>query len=339
MSHPECIRDGSFHFRLFFFQEIAQRMWSQLQQHPPSPLVELPDYRWQAAGVRLLIKRDDYLAPAPGDPFCGNKWRKLKYNLLHAREQPYNALLSFGGAYSNHIAALASAGRWLGYPTIGVIRGEEVHNHTLSRAREDGMQLIFVSRTDFRAYSGLADYWQQRFPGAYVLPEGGSNELALPGCAELAQEVYQQLGDCWPTVLAVACGTGGTLTGMARGIRPLCGPQAVGPKPQLMGVSVLKGRFMTQAVHDRMATLEADTCWPHWHIEEDFHQGGYAKTTPALLHFMAEMEQLHGLLLDPVYTSKLLFGLFSLLAQGRFEAGSTVVAVHSGGLQGRMPVQ
>ena len=190
-------------------QDKCVRMWDLLLNHPPSPLTELRHPAWQATGVQLFVKRDDLLAPAPGDPFCGNKWRKLKYNLLQYREKGYEQLLSFGGAYSNHLAALASAGQWLGISTIGVVRGDEpMDSPTLRRAEAAGMRLIFIARSAYRWLSQDAAYWQALYPNAYILPEGGSNEAALRGCAELAQEIRVQLG-AWPEVIATACGTGG----------------------------------------------------------------------------------------------------------------------------------
>lgn len=305
-------------------------MWNLLEQHPPSPLHELPDPRWQAAGVRLWVKRDDLLAPAPADPFCGNKWRKLKYNLIAARAEGAHSLLSFGGAFSNHLAALASAGRRLGFRTIGVVRGEPVDNPTLSRARADGMELVFVPRSQFRALSRDPRYWAERYPGARYLPEGGSNALALPGCAELALETHSQM-EGRPYTLALACGTGGTLAGVAAGIR-----QAPEPRPRILGVSALKGSFLTTEIAALMqAAPQQGPYWPHWQVIDDFHHGGYAKTSPALAAFIDEMEAAHALVLEPVYTGKLFFALFQWLAAGRFAPGSSVVAIHTGGLQGK----
>jgi 1-aminocyclopropane-1-carboxylate deaminase len=305
-------------------------MWNLLEQHPPSPLQELADPRWQAAGVRLWVKRDDLLAPEPGDPFCGNKWRKLKYNLLAARAEGAQSLLSFGGAFSNHLAALASAGRQLGFRTIGVVRGEPVDNPTLSRAKANGMELVFVSRSRFRALSADTRYWVARYPDARYLPEGGSNALALPGCAELAQEVHSQM-EGRPYTLALACGTGGTLAGVAAGISRM--PE---PRPQLLGISALKGDFLAAEIAALMDSApNYGPYWPHWQVLADFHHGGYAKTSPALEAFIDEMEAAHGLVLEPIYTGKLFFALFQWLAAGRFAPGSSVVAIHTGGLQGK----
>jgi len=315
-------------------QDKYVRMWDLLLNHPPSPLTELRHPAWQATGVQLFVKRDDLLAPAPGDPFCGNKWRKLKYNLLQYREKGYEQLLSFGGAYSNHLAALASAGQWLGISTIGVVRGDEpMDSPTLRRAEAAGMRLIFIARSAYRRLSQDAAYWQALYPNAYILPEGGSNEAALRGCAELAQEIRDQLG-AWPEVIATACGTGGTLAGLILGVE---GEEKNQPLPHLLGVPVLKGGFMAAAVE---AFLQAGGRVPParagWDIADGFHHGGYAKKSADLMHFIENMHDL-GLPLEPVYTAKLFYALFSLQAGGRFAPGSRLVAIHTGGLQGIQP--
>ena len=310
-------------------------MWDLLLNHPPSPLTELQHPAWQAAGLQLFIKRDDLLAPAPGDPFCGNKWRKLKYNLLQYREEGYEQLLSFGGAYSNHLAALASAGRWLGIPTIGVVRGDEpMDSPTLRRATAAGMSLIFVARSAYRQLSQDTAHWQSLYPRAYILPEGGSNGAALRGCAALAREIHDQLGS-WPEVIATACGTGGTLAGLILGVEAAGKKQ---PQPRVLGVPVLKGGFMAAAVDTFLqAAGSVPAARPDWEIADGFHHGGYAKKNTDLLSFMDDLQQSFGLPLEPVYTAKLLYALFSLQKEGRFAPGSRLVAVHTGGLQGIQP--
>jgi 1-aminocyclopropane-1-carboxylate deaminase len=268
------------------------------------------------------------MAPAPDDPFCGNKWRKLKYNLADAlATDPTPALLSFGGAYSNHIAALASAGRHLGLSTIGVIRGEEVQNPTLDRARADGMQLHFVDRATYRRKQEdhFCQELQQRFgPNLQIIPEGGSNARALPGCRELGKELLAQTDDP-PTHILLACGTGGTLAGLALGL-------AEAP-PQLLGVSVLKGDFLRAAVQDIL--LEADYTDPgNWRILTDFHHGGYARRPPELIEFIYRFHAEFGIRLDPIYTGKVAWALEKLIEQNYFPAGSRIVLIHTGGLQG-----
>lgn len=292
---------------------------------PPSPLQEIFDERVTEAGLRLLVKRDDLLAPAPGDPWCGNKWRKLKYNLLHAQEQGFDTLISFGGAHSNHLAALAGAGRWLGFRTVGIVRGEPIASPTLERAEADGMELHFVSRREFSRLLSeeLPRAWEVKYPRHYLLPMGGSNSLALSGCAELAGEIINQLGDA-PTTVAVSCGTGGTLAGLVLGLRG---------RSRVLGVAALKGDFLDREVQHLLQAAEAEE-HEGWEIINDYHFGGFAKYSPELLDFIRWFQDRHAIQLEPLYTGKLFFGLYDLMAKGYFAPGHTVVAVHTGGLQG-----
>lgn len=297
---------------------------SDLQQPRPSPLLRLLDEEWDSRGVALWIKRDDLLAPESNSPFCGNKWRKLQYNLLAAREQGYERLLTFGGAYSNHIAALAEAGAYFGFHTVGVIRGEAVRNPTLDRAQARGMHLHFIDRPSYRQKMSPAilQDLQQRFDPYYLIPEGGTNAQALLGCAALAQEILTQATEP-PTHLALACGTGGTLAGAIQGLDGEC---------QALGVSVLKGNFMQKAVAEHLANYTQKE-WPSWSVVESFHHGGYAKNSKVLDAYIQDFHQQHGILLEPIYTGKLFYALHQLLLQGHFPVGSSVVAVHTGGLQ------
>ncbi|WP_019948797.1 1-aminocyclopropane-1-carboxylate deaminase/D-cysteine desulfhydrase [Hymenobacter aerophilus] len=274
-------------------------------------------------GVRFLLARDEPTHPE----LPGNKWRKLKYNLREADRLGLNTLLTFGGAYSNHLAALAAAGRLLGRPTIGFVRGDELAhrplNPTLARARADGMALHFLDRETYRRKHEpdvLAELLHETGP-AYVLPEGGSNVLALPGCAELAQELLTRLDF---DVLAVACGTGGTLAGLLTG---LAGQR------QALGLAALKGADFLRADINQLTQQATGRTYLNWELRTDYHGGGYAKLGPALRQFIVNFRQQHGILLDPIYTGKLLWGLFDLAAKGHFRRGSTIVAVHTGGLQ------
>ncbi|MDT3438827.1 MULTISPECIES: 1-aminocyclopropane-1-carboxylate deaminase/D-cysteine desulfhydrase [unclassified Pseudofrankia] len=284
----------------------------------PSPVAELSDDRLR--GVRLLLKRDDLIHP----DFPGNKWRKLAGNLAAAAEQGAGTLLTFGGAYSNHIAATAAAGWHLGFRTVGVIRGEE-HlplNPVLARATEQhGMRLTYLDRTRYRAKQDpvLIAELAAEFGPFYLLPEGGSNELAVAGCAQLAAELIGQVPDVDMVVCPV--GTGGTLAGLAGGLAP---------DRQTIGISVLKGGGF---LADEVATLQR-AAFGHptanWRVVEEFHFGGYARRTPALDAFIDDFADRHGLVLEWVYVAKMMYGLFAMVADGRIPASSTVVAIITG---------
>ncbi|MBF9221481.1 1-aminocyclopropane-1-carboxylate deaminase/D-cysteine desulfhydrase [Hymenobacter ruricola] len=279
-----------------------------------------------ARGVRLLLWRDDLVHPA----LPGNKARKLKYNLVAAREQGHHTLLTFGGAYSNHLAALATAGRLFGLRTIGLVRGDAPDasglaqlNPTLARAAADGMELHYLDRSTYRrrAEPDFIAGLSARFGPAYVLPEGGTNALALPGCAELVTEIRQQTEF---DALAVAVGTGGTLAGLLTG---LAGWQ------QAIGVAALKNGGFLRAEIDALTQQASGQIFTNYTLQTDYHFGGYARHSAGLLAFIEEFRGRHGVLLDPIYTGKLLFGVLDLIEHGYFARGSTVVAIHTGGLQ------
>ena len=290
-----------------------------------SPLLQLLDEPIAAArGVRLLLWRDDLAHP----DLPGNKARKLKYNLAAARQQGHRTLLTIGGAYSNHIAAVAAAGRLFGFQTIGLIRGDELPagtapNPTLARAVADGMALHYLDRSTYRrrAEPEFLVEMLAKFGPAYVLPEGGTNALALPGCAELVAEIRQQVAF---DALAVAVGTGGTLAGLLLG---LAGPE------QAVGVAALKNGSFLRGEVDALTQSAAGRTYASYSLQTDYHFGGYAKYSNDLLTFIRQFRQRHGVLLDPIYTGKLLYGVLDLIAQGYFARGSTVVAIHTGGQQ------
>ncbi|MCI1188456.1 pyridoxal-phosphate dependent enzyme [Hymenobacter sp. DH14] len=292
---------------------------------PAPQLLQLLDEPIAAArGVRLMLWRDDLAHP----DLPGNKARKLKYNLAAARQQGHRTLLTFGGAYSNHIAAVAAAGRLFGFETIGLIRGDEpapgtALNPTLAQAVANGMKLHYLDRSAYRrrAEPEFLAEMLARFGPAYVLPEGGTNALALPGCAELVAEIRQQVAF---DALAVAVGTGGTLAGLLTG---LAGAE------QVVGVAALKnGGFLRQEV-DALTLAATGQAFSNYAIQTDYHFGGYARYSTDLLAFIAQFQRQHGVLLDPIYTGKLLFGVLDLIARGHFAPGRTVVAIHTGGQQ------
>jgi 1-aminocyclopropane-1-carboxylate deaminase len=279
----------------------------------PSPVEEVEDRRISSAGLRLLLKRDDLIHP----DMPGNKWRKLKYNLDAAKAGGYGVLLTFGGAYSNHLRATAAAGSLFGFETIGVVRGEE-HlplNPSLRFAVEHGMRLTYLDRSTYREKTqpSVIRTLRDRFGEFYLLPEGGSNALALKGCAELPAEIDQDFG-----VICCSCGTGGTLAGIAAGL---------GTEQRATGFSALKGgQFLDDDVRSlQAAALGHDT--GNWRIETEFHFRGFAKRTPELDEFIEDFESRHGIRLEWVYEAKMMFGIFALARRGEFKSGTTVVAV------------
>lgn len=287
-------------------------------------LQELSEPVAAAHGVRLLLWRDDLVNP----DLPGNKARKLKYNLQLAREQGHHTLLTFGGAYSNHIAAVATAGRLFDFQTIGLIRGDEPSagaplNPTLARAVADGMTLHYLDRSAYRRRNE-PDFITEtlaQFGPAYVLPEGGTNAPALSGVAELVAEIRAEVAF---DALAVAAGTGGTLAGLVLG---LAGQE------QAVGVAALKnGGFLRDEI-DSLTQQAAGQAFGNYSLQTDYHFGGYAKYSADLMEFIRQFRARHGVLLDPIYTSKLLFGVLDLIGQGHFAHGSTVVAIHTGGQQ------
>lgn len=260
-----------------------------------------------------MLKRDDLIH----SELTGNKWRKLKYNIEQAKREGASTLLTFGGAYSNHIRAVAAAGYYFGFRTVGVIRGEEHSplNPSLAYAKDRDMQLSYMDRSSFRnkTSSETIERLHEEFGDFYLVPEGGSNALALRGCAELVDEI-----DVHFDVICCACGTGGTLAGIAAALTE--GQKAI-------GFSVLKGADFLS--NDVAALQKAAFGHPSsgWSIEHDFHFGGFAKKTSELEAFIAEFYERHGLMLEWVYVAKMMYGLFELIRQERFELGTVIIAV------------
>lgn len=276
--------------------------------------------RLLARGIRAEVLRIDRLHPQ----ISGNKWLKLKYNLLEAARQGKRRLLTFGGAYSNHLYATAAAGKLLGFETIGVVRGERVEplNSTLRFAEEAGMQLYFVSRSDYRQKHSPAfiEHLHALFGDFFLVPEGGSNLHALPGCAEL-------LG-AWSHVydyLILPCGTGGTLAGLAL---------VAGSHQKLIGVSVLKGGGFLYEEVKKLQVAYAGYYTQNFEIWTGYAHRGYAKTTPGLLDFMQDWQHQHpGIPIEHVYSGKMFYAFFAEVEKGTFPAGSRVLLLHTGGLR------
>ena len=289
----------------------------------PTPLQLLSDDVIQKAGINLYIKRDDLIHPT----VSGNKWRKLKYNLADAIAVKNTTLLTFGGAYSNHLYATAAAGNALGFNTIGIVRGEDFESTptpTLVFCQEQNMALHFVSRKEYRQRHD-PEYLREiseKFEMPYVIPEGGTTGLALEGVGEMASETAIQLG-FKPAYYATAVGTGGTAAGI------------LSTGNNVLGFSALKGGdFLADDISALLAKNENTGILK---LMTEYHFGGYAKWTPELLNFITNFHQQHGIQLEQVYTAKMMFGLYDLMKKDFFQPGDTVVAIHTGGLQGLLP--
>lgn len=267
-------------------------------------------------GIELYIKREDVLH----DEISGNKFRKLKYNLDEAKRQGKSRLLTFGGAYSNHIAAVAAAGRDYGFETIGVIRGDELalkyqENPTLKKAMQDGMQFYFATRTQYRDKMNVVflEKLQQQFGDFYVIPEGGTNQLAVKGCEEILTEEDEVFD-----FICCAVGTGGTISGIINSLQT---------HQKALGFPALKGDFLYDDIRPYVKNQQ-------WDLILDYHFGGYAKVSDELRLFIKEFNQKYLITLEPIYTGKMAFGVLDLISKGKFPEKSKVLIIHTGGLQG-----
>jgi len=269
--------------------------------------------------VRLFIKREDLLHPV----ISGNKWRKLKYNLIAAKDSGETTLLTFGGAYSNHIHAVAGAASEYGFKSIGIIRGE-AHlplNPTLMAAQEMGMQLHYMDRTTYRQKQStqVIKFLEDKFGKYYLIPEGGTNLFALKGAAEIVQGIENAYD-----YFCAACGTGGTVSGII---------SALDNQTRVIGYAVVKGEFHQEAVGNWLSAMGKPNL-SNWQINTNYHFGGYAKFDEKLIDFINIFKKEHDIRLDPIYTGKLLYGVFAQIANGKFPEKSRVLAIHTGGLQG-----
>ncbi|MGA9237741.1 1-aminocyclopropane-1-carboxylate deaminase/D-cysteine desulfhydrase [Robiginitalea sp.] len=275
--------------------------------------VQLPVLR--AQNVTLHVKREDLLFPN----LSGNKYRKLKYNLEAAKAGGHKTLITFGGAFSNHLHATAAAGKQYGFRTIGLVRGEELRekplNPTLAQAHQWGMKLFFLNRKEYRLKSDpdFLKTLMETFGPAYLIPEGGTNDLAVRGCSEILT-----LADRDFTHICCPVGTGGTLAGLARSAQP---------GQHILGYPALKAP-------DLQKELRTWIFANNWELVRDYHFGGYGKINPELIGFINDFKGKTGIPLDPVYTGKMLFGILEDLRRGRLGSGSRVLAIHTGGLQG-----
>lgn len=289
-----------------------------------TPIQELFNEVIEKAGIRVLIKREDL----NHEIVSGNKWWKLKYNLEQAQIENKRTLLTFGGAFSNHIYATASAAQLNNLTSIGIIRGEETLplNKTLSHSKNAGMVLHYITRKAYKKKNDQEFFQQlmERFGDCYVIPEGGTNSLAVKGCAELGKEILKQTDFNY---LCLPVGTGGTMAGVIAGLQ--------GSK-EIIGISVLKnGDFLKDEIGKLIHDFDGNA-YGNWSMLTSYHHGGYAKVTKELLDFVSAMKELHNLPLDHVYTGKLLWAVMEEIKKGRFKRGSTVLILHTGGLQGAL---
>ena len=268
-------------------------------------------------GTELWIKREDLLHPE----VSGNKFRKLKYNLLKAKELGKRQILTFGGAHSNHIAATAAVGKLLEFETIGVIRGEELADSedkwspSLKYARSCGMKFEFISREQYRKKDSeeFLKALKIEFPEAYILPEGGTNKLAIQGCEESLTQTDGKFD-----FICSSVGTGGTMAGLINSSKP---------NQKILGFSSLKSDYLKNEISELVQKQ-------NWELILNYHFGGYAKVNAELINFMNDFSKKYKIYLDPVYTGKLVFGIFDLIKQGYFPEKSKILAIHTGGLQG-----
>jgi len=313
---------------------MSQKFSSQLLQELANqvPMKQLDWPTTEQCGITVTVRRDDLIHPL----LSGNKFYKLFLNLFEARKQGLDTILSFGGAYSNHIHALAAAGKEYGINTIGVIRGEQATelSPTLKDARDWGMTLKFVDRQTYRLKTDptvLADL-SNEFGDFYVVPEGGGNLLGAQGCQLITQATIQALDGEFDAI-CVACGTGSTLAGIV---------SALPTGKKAYGFSVLKGAGKLESEIGDLITQLNPSPSPspsqttkNWQLISGYHGGGYAKLKPELIKLIQRFEAMAGFQLDPVYTAKLFWGIEQEALKDRWPRGTRLVVVHSGGLQGR----
>lgn len=288
----------------------------------PSPLHELKLPILEDKNVKVWIKRDDLIH----DEVSGNKWRKLKYNVEAFQKGGYKAILTFGGAYSNHILATAKVGNDYSIPTIAIIRGEEQLplNPTLKRSQELGMEIHYISRTEYREKHKpeFLDKISGQFGNVYIIPEGGGNVEGVLGCKDIVAEIEEEFN-----YILTDCGTGATLAGVSLALKE---------NQKAIGVPVLRGgSFILDEVKNYYQLLNEDLSdIENIELVTAYHFGGYAKHKPELIEFMRSFYSQTGVKTDPVYTGKLFFALMDLIKSDYFPESSKIVVVHTGGLQG-----
>lgn len=278
--------------------------------------IQTQEIKLSHKSITLFIRREDLIHPF----ISGNKFRKLKYNLVQAKAENQDTLLTFGGAFSNHIAAAAYAGKEYGFKTIGIIRGDELEskineNPTLKFAQECGMQFKFVTREKYRhkAEVEFIENLKKEFGDFYLVPEGGTNEFAVKGCEEILSKE-----DSHYDFICTAVGTGGTISGIINSILP---------HQKVLGFPALKGDFLKEDIR-KFARNE------NWELITDYHFGGYGKVNPELIIFINQFYVENQIPLDPIYTGKMVFGVMDLISKNYFPEHSKILLIHTGGLQG-----
>lgn len=246
----------------------------------------------------------------------GNKFFKLKHNLQEAENQQKQLILTFGGAFSNHIISTAYAANACGFKSIGIVRGEEVENPTLRAAKAQGMQLKFLKRDKFRHknHPEFIHKLKEEFGDFYLIPEGGTNSLAIKGTEEISELIPDEYD-----LICVSVGTGGTMAGLVNSRKD---------HQHIQGFSALKGAWIEKEVNELVHSEKG------WQINTDNHFGGYAKWKPDLIEFINDFYQKTGIPLDPIYNGKMIYGLLSLWKSGSISADHHILAIHTGGLQG-----
>jgi len=279
-----------------------------------SPVHQIKNRLFDEQGIKVFIKRDDLIHPI----ISGNKWRKLKYLLKQAQTENKIHLVTFGGAYSNHLLATAAAAAKFGFKSTGIVRGEPVNNDTLFLCRLHGMDLLFTDRENYRDKPALFEKHFGNDPEAFFIDEGGASTLGAKGCSELIDELAENYDHIF-----CACGTGTTAAGIINGI------QSHGLSAQFHAVPVFKnGGFIKDEI-DKFLTSPAS-----YNLHTDYHFGGYGKTDGHLIEFIKQFVASTGILIEPVYTGKMLYAIYDLAGKNYFKTGSRILAVHSGGIWG-----
>jgi|SRR6185503_940891 len=279
-----------------------------------SPVQQIKNKLFEEKGIEVFIKRDDLIHPI----ISGNKWRKLKYILKRAQAEQKTHLVTFGGAYSNHLLATAAAGARFGFKSTGIVRGEQVNNDTLFICRLHGMNLVFTDRESYRDKQSLFERYFGNDDEAFFIDEGGASAEGAKGCSELLGELAKAYDH-----IICACGTGTTAAGIINGI------DAKGLQTWFHAIPVLKnGEFLRSEIEKLLIRpVEFD-------LHTEYHFGGYGKTTGDLIAFIKQFVAETGILIDPVYTGKMFYALYDLAAKGTFKPGGKVLAIHTGGIWG-----